>query len=332
MTFKACSHTFCSTCIRTHINQPGAAGAFCPKCRQGKAYDSELVPLVHLEGTAECWRKVRPFIMDMWDRLQRAEEQGAQHRSQGTQAESSETGKRKAEQPNSTPESSVRRSKRVRAQGTSAETALVLSDDNVDDDDYRPPGEREAEEKKLEADDTVACPICNHTFTVIALNAHLDKNNCHPGCPEPSAAERGLAKAKPTNTSQWFNKPTALGTGTSTPTKKLTRPQYNLKSERDLKKLLEGLQLPTTGDKDKLAERHRQYVNLYNANLDAAPQHRKSEAKLRRELVEWERARDARGGSISDKKAKSWLVSGLAFVHIPGSFLANPVSRSPGGQ
>ncbi|KAN0064641.1 E3 ubiquitin-protein ligase rad18 [Thecaphora frezii] len=348
VSLKTCSHTFCSTCIRTHINQPGSSGAFCPKCRQNKAYDSELLPVTALETTAESWRKMRPFVMDLWKRVQEADKLRSQALQQSVGSAGtgpSRNGKRKADEQ---PIEARRRSSRVRSQrnpsaamatatsfdvGASVDSAYVLSDDDDEagDASYHEDGGGGAtangrgsaaaegrEHHDLKSDDQVACPICEHRFTVVALNAHLDKNKCYPGCPAPSAQERGLAlRPKPqagaSGTAAWFAKAADAAASSSSSAKRLHRPQYSLKSERDLRKLLESLGLPTTGDKEKLAERHRQYVNLYNANLDAAPANRRSEAKLRRELAEWERARDVRGGALlTDKKSQGWLAENRA--------------------
>ena len=56
---RECGHVFCSSGIRTHINQPGGSGSFCPNCRQKKAYDSELMPQPALEAAATSWRTAR---------------------------------------------------------------------------------------------------------------------------------------------------------------------------------------------------------------------------------------------------------------------------------
>ncbi|EPQ29313.1 uncharacterized protein PFL1_03068 [Pseudozyma flocculosa PF-1] len=352
VSFKTCSHTFCSTCIRTHINQPGSAGAFCPKCRQNKAYDSELFPVTALETTAESWRKMRPFVMQLWTKAQDATREAERLRSHQNQMASGSlsrrpsepNGKRKAEDDledaaiadgaDHGADQPPRRSTRARTLrhppsasnvGASADSAYILSDDDDEAGDASYQEESSAAPDKdihdLKSDDQVACPICEHHFTVAALNAHLDKNKCYPGCPPPPIQERGMApkpKAQGTpNSAAWFSKASAGNSnsdasGPAATAKRLHRPQYQLKSERDLRKLLESLGLPTTGDKEKLAERHRQYVNLYNANLDAAPANRRSEGKLRRELLEWERARDAKGSAITDKKSSSWLADNKA--------------------
>lgn len=65
------------------------------------------------------------------------------------------------------------------------------------------------------------------------------------------------------------------------------------------------------GTKDKLVERHRQWVNLYNANLDAAPQNRESVAALKKILRQWEQSQDSPATKklvSSENQARAWLV------------------------
>jgi E3 ubiquitin-protein ligase RAD18 len=55
---KECGHVFCSSCVRTCINQAGGKGNECPTCRT-KAFDSHLQPHTALEAAAESWKAAR---------------------------------------------------------------------------------------------------------------------------------------------------------------------------------------------------------------------------------------------------------------------------------
>lgn len=144
-----------------------------------------------------------------------------------------------------------------------------------------------------------------------ALDKHLDKG-CSPGDPEPSAAERGIPSKPQSNSSAgWFSRPSG-SQASSRPAKKLLRPQYGMMKEKELTKLLQDASLPFSGPKERLVERHRQWVNLFNANLDASENLRKSTQSLKRDLAEWDRGMDAadklraKGGAITAGKAKGW--------------------------
>lgn len=75
--------------------------------------------------------------------------------------------------------------------------------------------------------------------------------------------------------------------------------------------MLSTHQLSVHGSKDRLVERHRQWVNLYNANLDASALHRDTLAQLRRQLQQWEHAQEkgaVKGKPSSERQDRAWLV------------------------
>ncbi|GAC95700.1 hypothetical protein PHSY_003276 [Pseudozyma hubeiensis SY62] len=361
VSIKSCHHTFCSTCIRTHINQSGNSGSFCPKCRQTKAYDSELIPQPVLEVTALEWKRSRSFLA----RLQ-SEQKARQISSPPPIASSSKRAQLDhvvvddgASSPSAA--SPPRRSKRIKTdvstsaveQNTGSRSSPLTipdddddfihatdddKDDNERDDDYvdaaasarASPSKRrshsaredpppKSSDRELKADDLVQCPICSHKFTVSALNRHLDSASCYPGFPEPSPEERGLASKPAKPASSWFTKPSITSSSSLSTTiagsdtaneKRLHRPQYNLKSDRDLRKLLDDAGLPTSGDREKLVERHRQWINLWNANLDSTKA-RRSAGQLRRELAAWERTKSSAKdhSAVVDRQKGSWVKS-----------------------
>ena len=66
-------------------------------------------------------------------------------------------------------------------------------------------------------------PICQREFDAVAINAHLDRG-CGTEDPGPPTMDHWLRASSPV---------------THSPEKRLTRPQYQLKTERDMRKLLE---------------------------------------------------------------------------------------------
>lgn len=125
----------------------------------------------------------------------------------------------------------------------------------------------------------------------------------------------------------------AHGPSSAKSSKKLTRSNYGLLTEKQLKEqllvsaaatgrsrcaahtLAQEHKLAVTGARERMTERLRQWVNLFNANLDASEKNRKSLWSLQRDLQEWERGQDAaersksKGGALPEKKAKTWAVS-----------------------
>ncbi|PKI83939.1 Rad18p [Malassezia vespertilionis] len=292
---RECGHLFCSSCIRMHINQAGGAGAFCPNCRQKKAYDSELVSQTALEATAEQWRAARPHVMEKKKALDALVKERDALRAQ---LEHNVTMSVHGTEKRVAPPAEETRRLRPRTGGM----------------DYR----------DLTAADAVQCPICAVSFTAAELNAHLDFG-CDPSQPPP---------APPVPPDPFAN------------AKRLTRPQYQLKSERDLRKMLAVLDLPVHGSKERLIERHRQWVNLYNANLDASAAHRESASKLRRQLSAWDRAQDEAASHHKERlvtngrQYKTWLNTHRSQYHVltaqartslekPDDAKALPEPRSP---
>lgn len=90
----------------------------------------------------------------------------------------------------------------------------VAGTPDVDDVDYR----------ALNADVMVQCPICQKEFDAVSLNAHLDYGCGTETATNTASMDNWLGVSKEPNTQA---------------NKKLTRPQYQLKSERDMRKLLE---------------------------------------------------------------------------------------------
>ncbi|CEG83307.1 hypothetical protein RMATCC62417_17252 [Rhizopus microsporus] len=66
---------------------------------------------------------------------------------------------------------------------------------------------------------------------------------------------------------------------------------YAIQSDKDMRMILRDLGLPEDGDKAQKIWRHKEYLNLYNANLDS--QNPVGADVLIRRLAEMERAYDA---------------------------------------
>lgn len=140
-------------------------------------------------------------------------------------------------------------------------------------------------------------------MTLSVLNQHLDKG-CQASESIPSPRNgNGLA-----GKGNWFEKPKQLNSKTNSTTKprsKLARQNYSVMREPDIRRMLVEFQLSKNGSKDRIIERHRQWVTLYNANLDASPKVQKTDVQLRRDLAEWERAFDE-----SQRKQKTMTEEG----------------------
>ncbi|KAL7753606.1 E3 ubiquitin-protein ligase rad18 [Sorochytrium milnesiophthora] len=171
----------------------------------------------------------------------------------------------------------------------SARLAAVVSDqeDGDDDDDF-------IDDKE----GTVQCPVCNDRFPSDSIEAHVN------ACLEGTAAPRQ-------------NRPRAASPSPSPPQRQPRR-LYHAMKEKQLRELLQKDCLDTSGTRDTLVRRHRQWTLLVNANLDAArPQSAQSvrqqlrqwETGLQRDMADRERARQAstaNGGSTTNGDSGAW--------------------------
>lgn len=121
--------------------------------------------------------------------------------------------------------------------------------------------------------------------------------------------------------SGWFSK--GASAGPSTPLVKLKRPQYQLLSEKALRKLCEESGLTTTGHRSLLEARHRRWIDLFNSDLDASPAYRRGVGKLKKEMREWEKGREreeaekarSKGVSTSTSSSSSTTSSSMGGHH-----------------
>ncbi|UZJ55291.1 hypothetical protein CBS101457_004611 [Exobasidium rhododendri] len=336
---KDCNHVFCSLCVRNAINQPDPHGHHCPKCMTKNVHDSSLVPQPIIESAAEAWKLARP---ELFARQRVEQERGnLEERSQSDSLEGGRPAKRarlenssqshEVEGIHSSAPSRVTRSSSLRrSRQKKAEESIIVESDSEEDvanqqRAVRAMGERIEENKdyrSMQASDMVECPICNYTFTLVALNQHMDKG-CNPGDPEPSPRERGLPTASAkvnVGGSSWFQRPNPNAksgipstNGVGARKKKLARPNYTFVKDADVKRMLDEFKLSTSGSKDKLIDRHRQWVTLYNANLDASEKVQKNDIRLRREMAEWERSQEE-GSNRNRAKAAAAMTEGKAKV------------------
>lgn len=287
-------------------------GSRCPKCMNRNVYDSSLLPQPTLELAAHNWRIARPELFQRQNQVislqQLIQSASPQH------AEDNPRKRQKSDPDSYTRQSPPRRRSARNHRSSKASNGIesvVIEDSGSDvpDDEGQDDASKTSKDyRKMEANDMVECPLCQYTFTLVALNRHLDKGTCSPGDPEPSPQERGLHTSKTNGPSPaWFQKPAQCAVQ---PKKKIVRPNYDMLKQSELKRVLEEFRLSTNGERKRLVDRHRFWTNIYNANLDASERMRKSDMQLRRDLEAWERAQDLaiQSGGLSEKKTKAWAL------------------------
>ena len=260
-----CSHTFCSICIRRCLSSDGK----CPACR-ATDQASKLRRNWALEEVVGAFVTARPTAMEiaMADKKEREEVQQRPTKRRRTERVSGGAG---------TSEVSVRttRSKSKRTQQPNDQHA---GNDGAADDgsdaDYTEPSHTQPERQQTPDDGLVACPICQTRMKEEAVFGHIGTSSCT----SPSQKQR---QQVPKATTPKAQTPVILPD-------RLTELNYSLLNEKALRKKLSELGIPSTGSKTLLSRRHTEYVNLWNANVDAgAP---RSKRELLAELAKWDRS------------------------------------------
>ncbi|KAF2152560.1 DNA repair protein rad18 [Myriangium duriaei CBS 260.36] len=177
----------------------------------------------------------------------------------------------------------TRRSARNAATPSSTPVETIDVDDDDDDADYDP-----------EPDDgLVSCPMCSARMKEEAVFPHLDR--CDGSKPKPKPVAKIVPVAAQRTTAQQ---------------ERLPELNYSLLGDGQMRKKLKELGIPAVGAKALMVRRHTEWVNLWNANCDAARP--KSKRELLHELDIWERAQGAGlkegGGGIMKKDfdAEGW--------------------------
>ena len=284
----SCSHSFCSKCIRTSLSNDGK----CPACRAADQA-SKLRNNWALQEIVAAFRDARPKVLEMARDVQISEEKDKKRKR--TIADSSER--------DMDPEDARRtRSKSRRLAASQFRPESVEIEDSANESDYQP--EQEGQ------DGLVMCPMgCGKRMKIDAVDGHIDR------C-EDEKKNKQLGRPKSRAHLGDFPPPSNAAVRNPKPADRLPELSYSLLNETKLAKKLKELGIPSTGSKQLMIKRHREWVNLWNANCDSS--NPRSKRDLLRELDAWERTQGGRAP----------LVNGLASTIMTKEFDAAGWSNS----
>ncbi|KAH0291521.1 DNA repair protein rad18 [Aureobasidium namibiae CBS 147.97] len=293
-----CSHTFCSICIRRCLSVDGK----CPACRANDQA-SKLRRNWALEEVVGAFVTARPVALDIATKDKKEKEEVSTRPSK----------RRRTERYSGGASEVTVRTTRSQSKRTTQNDQPAVYDGAADegsDAEYTEPSTTQPERQQTPDDGLVACPICQTRMKEETVFNHIGSS----ACTSPSQKAR-----------QQKQKPSAAPSQPPAATKpllpdRLTELNYSLLNEKALRKKLQELGIPSTGSKTLLSRRHTEYVNLWNANVDAeAP---RSKRELLAELAKWDRSigrdyADGAGGGIAaaaqgnnvmkkDFDAKAW--------------------------
>ena len=240
VSFRACSHAFCSDCARRAL----PVMEKCPQCRE-PGRESDLVPNKALELAVQCFKAVRAELLD-----------AIVAKGTTTTVETTvETTKKKKNNNNMM-------MKRAASDVVDVDVVTLLEEEEEEEQ------EEEQEEEEQEEQEEVArggsslsaysrslsapCPVCNVSVSVKLMNAHLNT------CLVKSEQLSSPAKKKPRS---------APSTSVSS-SSRLPKLAYHVFTLTKLREMCKSAGLNATGDKKQLETRHREFTARVNGVVD----------------------------------------------------------------
>ena len=239
VSFRACSHAFCSDCARRAL----PVMEKCPQCRE-PGRESDLVPNKALELAVQCFKAVRAELLD-----------AIVAKGTTTVETTVETTKKKKNNNNMM-------MKRAASDVVDVDVVTLLEEEEEEEQ------EEEQEEEEQEEQEEVArggsslsaysrslsapCPVCNVSVSVKLMNAHLNT------CLVKSEQLSSPAKKKPRS---------APSTSVSS-SSRLPKLAYHVFTLTKLREMCKSAGLNATGDKKQLETRHREFTARVNGVVD----------------------------------------------------------------
>ncbi|KNE57831.1 DNA repair protein rad18 [Allomyces macrogynus ATCC 38327] len=282
-----CGHNFCSLCIRHRIS---ASDTSCPVCRED-VKEADLRPNRIIDDLVAAFTSCRSKMLAV------ARQDPSVTRAQRATSEPADAPSPRTPHVDSAPSSDApTRSLRKRPRRTPV--IMIDADDDYeapnnnddgDDDAFEPSPHTAAADHDSDPDfhpssssrSTKPCPVCHRRIHKDKLTHHV--NACLDGTASPRTPPRTAPAPPPTKRAR---------PASAEPMSRLPRVHYHTLKDTKVRALLQNAGLATRGPRDKLIARHKAWVLLYNANVDADPVRRRSLVDLRRQLNSEERARD----------------------------------------
>lgn len=265
----SCNHTFCSLCIRRSLSVDGK----CPLCRMTDQ-ESKLRGNWALREAIDAFCKARPTILEVAKKPPpRAKSPTPPPKRKAAEPTSS--------QPRGEPETKRTRTSARLSKTKAAEAVATIVQEEVTVEVPDSDASRDSEDMDYEPDDgLVACPICQRRMKMTLINSHLDTScSSSPQKPKPTTF------AKPTAST--FNNPFSTASTPAPPPERLPSVSYSLLNDGALRKKMAGLGLATSGSRQLLERRHKEWTTIWNANCDSARPKRKLD--LLHDMEVWER-------------------------------------------
>ncbi|KAG5953055.1 hypothetical protein E4U53_007097 [Claviceps sorghi] len=262
----SCSHTFCSLCIRRALSSDGK----CPLCRSPEQ-ELKLRCNWAMAETVEAFSRARTPALTL-ARTSSGGSSPSKRKSEhdGQEAPASERQKRRR----TSARLSSRRNHDVGddslGNSQQGETSVV-SEEDVHSDDGN------GKSRPSYVDDFVPCPSCQKHMKAWQVFQHLE------ACPGPNA-ESGSSNSLIGLQQQQVRQRKFI--------ERLPALNYSILKEQALRKKLAELGISNQGPRILLEKRHKEWINLWNANCDASIPKKRSQ--LLQDLDVWEKTQGYR--------------------------------------
>ena len=173
------------------------------------------------------------------------------------------------------------KSRKLAASQTSEPEEVIEVDDSEDDAEYQ-------SEEQLSNDGLVECPLgCGKRMKIEAVEPHLDK------CEDERRQE---AKTRSRAPLRGLGRPETSTKHEPRPQDRISELNYSLLKEQAMARKLREQGIPTWGSKQLMVSRHKEWVNLWNANCDSS--YPRSKRELLNELDVWERTQGGKAPNV----------------------------------
>lgn len=268
----SCSHTFCSICIRRSLSDDGK----CPICRVDEQA-SKLRRNLVIEEVVARFEEARPKALKL-----------AAVSIEADDDDTSSSKPRKRRRLDDAPLGPVP-STNGRQTRSSSKRLNVSQPNSVDEE--IPNGTPDTETPDNNDDDgLVACPICSTRMKEDFVFGHLSHCDGVKRAPDPSQRAAAAPSSASASASASTDRKTPLHLSAPSPSpsrQRLPGLQFDLLTDRALRKKFDDQGIPSWGTRDLLKRRYTEWLNLWNAECDS--DHPRGKRELLRELDTWER-------------------------------------------
>lgn len=269
----SCNHTFCSKCIRTSLSSDGK----CPACRASDQA-SKLRSNWGLQEVVSTFLAARPAALGVARRAQE-ETNTTQRPGKRKRAVAPET--EDAVEAKSSGRSLRSKSRRIAASQESQPEPIEIEDSEPDE-------VEEVQEPEPE-DGLVTCPLgCGKRMKEEQVFNHLDR--CED---EKKQADKAKSKASVNG----FARSKPFSSQNARPQDRINELNYGMMKETALSKKLKEIGISNSGSKQLMINRHKEWVNIWNANCDSTRPRTRRE--LLHELDTWERTQGGKAPNVT---------------------------------